>query len=68
VPWRSQREVRRPARARASVGRGYSASLGSRGGVETQEAPVQVELTAEAEELVRRKGGTVLVDYIRPTG
>lgn len=35
---------------------------------ETQEEPVQVELTVEAEDLVRRKGGTVLVDYIRPTG
>lgn len=30
--------------------------------------PVQIELTPEARELATRKGGTVLVDYIGPTG
>lgn len=29
---------------------------------------MRVEVTAEALDLVRRKGGTVLVDFIRPTG
>lgn len=29
---------------------------------------MHVELTVEAEELIRRKGGAVVVDYIRPTG
>lgn len=27
-----------------------------------------IELTDEARELLRRKGGTLAVDYIRPTG
>lgn len=27
-----------------------------------------VELSREAEELLRRRGGTMTVDYIRPTG
>lgn len=29
---------------------------------------MQVELTADAEQMLRRKGGTLTVDYIRPTG
>ena len=29
---------------------------------------VQLELTDEAELLLREKGGTLTVDYIRPTG
>lgn len=33
-----------------------------------EETSVHVELTREAEELVRRKGGAVVVDYIRPIG
>lgn len=29
---------------------------------------MQIELTSEARELASRRGGTVLVDYIGPTG
>ena len=29
---------------------------------------MQIELTEEAESLLRTKGGTMTVDYIRPTG
>jgi hypothetical protein len=29
---------------------------------------VQLQLTDEAELLLRKKGGTLTVDYIRPTG
>lgn len=29
---------------------------------------MRLELTGEAEALLRRKGGTLTVDYIRPTG
>jgi hypothetical protein len=29
---------------------------------------MQLELTDEAESLLRKKGGTLTVDYIRPTG
>lgn len=29
---------------------------------------MRLEVTDEAQELLRRKGGTLTVDYIRPTG
>lgn len=29
---------------------------------------MRLELTEEAQEILRRKGGTLTVDYIRPTG
>lgn len=29
---------------------------------------MRLELTEEAQELLRRRGGTLTVDYIRPTG
>ncbi len=29
---------------------------------------MQIELTSEAEGLLRKKGGVMTVDYIRPTG
>ena len=29
---------------------------------------MQIELTSDAEALLRKKGGTLTVDYIRPTG
>ncbi len=29
---------------------------------------MRLELTDEAEDILRRKGGTLTVDYIRPTG